>query len=187
MTRPSLLDCLPEAATHSRFLAELWENARKGGLLPSRVELTPRRLLPILPMVIIFEYRSPEAVIYRLCGTRFCQLFDRDLTGRNLIEQTNDPERRQIRSERWFNMASLPCGVYTASTVIMPNGYEFNCGSLFLPVLPQARSAPLQFLSVCEELPSGDPTPELVEQFKQRIQTNPGDFAYLDIGRGIPR
>ena len=187
MSLPLISDQLVKGTGASNFFASQWEQAREDRLMPRRSDLTARRLVPILPVLTIYEYRSPEEVIVRLCGSRFCQLVNINMTGKNLMDLAIGEHRRRKRIERWRNLASFPCGGLTKIALPQPGGFSYQCDAIFLPVAPDDDRAPLQFMSVLEELAPGEPTPEIQNFLQQQVQTYPDEFLYIDIGRGAPQ
>ena len=182
----SILERLSKSSGPLHFLATQWEQAREGALLPRRDALTARRLIPILPLMAIYECRSPEEILFRLCGSNYSEMVGGNLTGKNIIDLAIGDDNRRRRIERWGAMLSLPCGAIAHGAVPQQSGNVIRCDTLFLPVAPDEDSAPLQFMSVIEEVAASELPPEVQEAFTRRVQIYSDDFVFVDIGRGVP-
>lgn len=67
-------------------LAQHWAMLLHDGRLPSRAEIVPRALGPLLPFVVLVDLleREPLRLRYRLVGTGVVRIVDEDNTGREV-------------------------------------------------------------------------------------------------------
>lgn len=69
---------------------DYWNGKRAAGALPAREAIDPAELPRLLPWLYILE-PSGAGVRVRLAGTRIRELFDRELTGQDLVEALPQP------------------------------------------------------------------------------------------------
>lgn len=62
-------------------LFDYWNRLRGAEIAPLRTEVEPTQLRNILSSLFMLEMIEPERVVFRLAGTRICDLFGRDLGG----------------------------------------------------------------------------------------------------------
>jgi hypothetical protein len=73
----------PEAILHpgSRALLCYWEAIRGEASAPLRRQLDLDKIRPLVPSLFILERHPSKGYVWRLAGTRLCQLWRRELTG----------------------------------------------------------------------------------------------------------
>lgn len=74
-------------------LFDYWNALRASRIAPRRFEIEPAQIADILPDTFILEYREQGAFVYRLAGTRVCEIFGREMRGENFLECWLEPER----------------------------------------------------------------------------------------------
>ena len=67
----------------SRILYNYWNDVRGDRLAPSRFEIEPSRIAPILSETFILERIGHRHFAFRLAGTRICEQFGSELRGRD--------------------------------------------------------------------------------------------------------
>lgn len=65
----------------SRILYNYWNDIRGERLAPSRFEIEPAQIAPILSETFILERSDARSYPFRLAGTRICERFGRELRG----------------------------------------------------------------------------------------------------------
>jgi hypothetical protein len=73
----------PEEVLHpgTRALFRYWESMRGEESAPSRRRLDLDSIRPLVPSLFILERRPVKGYVWRLAGTKLCQLWRRELTG----------------------------------------------------------------------------------------------------------
>jgi hypothetical protein len=70
----------------SQQLYGYWNDLRAGRLAPRRFEIEPSAIASLLPDTFILEREERHEYMFRLAGTRICDLFGREFRGRNLLD-----------------------------------------------------------------------------------------------------
>jgi hypothetical protein len=65
----------------SRILFDYWNDVRRGRMAPTRFEIEPSRIAPILSETYILERTEDRSYPFRLAGTRICEVLGRELRG----------------------------------------------------------------------------------------------------------
>ena len=168
-------------APHCRTLLHAWLNWRGDNPLPSTDSVLAEDLGSALGNVTVFEAHAPERVIFRLVAAWHEMLTDRDLKGENFVDMAS-PEHRPLRIQRFWNIATTPCGSIGDVTITRRSGLPTPFKSLMLPVSPGTPGKPMRIYTAIDEYgePASlgdmalDPAP-----LSQRI-------TYIDIGFGTP-
>jgi len=72
---------------HVRQLRDYWDSKRRGRSMPARADIDPAEIKPLLPQLVIAElFTDPLRVRFRLAGTKICEAFGFNITGRWLEE-----------------------------------------------------------------------------------------------------
>jgi hypothetical protein len=172
------LEDAPEAC---RALYAYWHRIRGDALLPRRAGLDPLELKNILPQLQIVEVQAPGVLRCKLVGTGLCDLFGFDYTGHNLIDLA-PPEQRLVRSWRHWSSVQLPCGHLFGGRVRFPTGARARFRGVGLPLLPDREGAPRLLVSVIAVIADRG----WINVQQRRVLTLPEEFAFLDIGAGMP-
>mgnify|MGYP002386686614 CR=1 FL=1 len=69
----------------SQSLYGYWNEVRRGRLAPRRFDIEPSRISQILPATFILERVESERYLFRLAGTRLCEIFAREFRGTNFV------------------------------------------------------------------------------------------------------
>lgn len=73
-----------------------WESLKAGRTAPRRADLDPRQMRRLLPRMFMAESDGLDGYSWRLAGTGLCQLFRREMTGRDFLEGWTKLERGVI-------------------------------------------------------------------------------------------
>jgi hypothetical protein len=84
--------------TTSQSLYDYWNGLRGARKAPSRTEISPHDIKNLLSEVFILECADALTYRFRLAGTRICELFGREMRGRNLLDLWTRQERESIES-----------------------------------------------------------------------------------------
>src|SRR5262249_38909167 len=74
-----------------------WNELRAGRLAPERLEIEPARICAILPETFMLEWPEPRTFLYRLAGTRLCELLGTELRGTNFFARFEERVRRDLQ------------------------------------------------------------------------------------------
>jgi hypothetical protein len=82
----------------SRILFDYWNDVRRGRLAPTRFEIEPSRIAPILSETFILERTSGPAYPFRLAGTRICEIVGQELRGTDFRSLAGEDIRTVTRA-----------------------------------------------------------------------------------------
>jgi hypothetical protein len=74
----------------TQILYRYWNDVRGSRLAPTRFDIEPTRLAPILSETFILERAGPISFPFRLAGTRVCEQFGRELRGVDFVDFAAD-------------------------------------------------------------------------------------------------
>jgi hypothetical protein len=70
-----------------RELFDYWRACAKGNSMPSRSNINPAAIPPLLPGISVLDAgRQPAEIIYRLAGTRLRDIFGKEVTGKSVFD-----------------------------------------------------------------------------------------------------
>ncbi|MEZ5926457.1 MAG: PAS domain-containing protein [Hyphomicrobiaceae bacterium] len=69
----------------SQLLYAYWNEVRGDRVAPRRFDIEPSRITGLLPDTFILERISRAEYLFRLAGTRLCELFGREFRGSNML------------------------------------------------------------------------------------------------------
>ena len=79
----------------SRAIFDYWINLKSDGAAPLRTAIDPAALRHLLPQLFIATADAGGRLVFRLAGTRVCDLFDREFRGAAFAEIWLEHEHRQ--------------------------------------------------------------------------------------------
>jgi hypothetical protein len=82
--------------TESRTLFAYWNGLRAGRPAPDRAEIEPREIAPVLGDTFILEGDATGQLVYRLAGSRICQIFARDMKGADFLSGFGPDDQRRV-------------------------------------------------------------------------------------------
>lgn len=174
-----------DASGASVHIAKAWHAARGARLLPARADLRARALGPILDLVIMLEYRSPDLVVVTATGQTLRDVAGYDMVGLNLMATVHDAARIQ-RARRFQLSAERPCGMFARQIRDFASGRATGIETLYLPLATAPGETTRPFIGIMT-------TTDSVDAFRQdRLNeiepwgTIAPDFLYVDIGAGQP-
>src|SRR5687768_491305 len=97
-----------------QILYAYWNGLRAGRLAPSRLEIDPSRIGAILPEIFLLERVDAGTYLYRLAGTRLCEIFGAELRGANLLDGWPAADRADLA-----HALTLTCEQGAATHLVM--------------------------------------------------------------------
>jgi hypothetical protein len=100
----SAANVTPSASTitvdpHVSALRAYWTGKCGGRTMPRRADIKPREILSLLPHVMIVEIHEPLRFCFRLVGTKICERWGENHTGKWLDELDFDGERANVLAQ----------------------------------------------------------------------------------------
>jgi hypothetical protein len=126
-------------APTNQAIAEHWLSLWNGDRLPPRSALSPARIKPYLPSLLLFEVRPMQSVTVKLTGTLYARMLGTELTGADWIAIA-PPDFRDERMKSFADIAEG--GVYVAHRESeMEFGPKLKSQELLLPFAPDVEGA----------------------------------------------
>ena len=126
---------------------EIYEEARGDRCVPTRQDLSFRRMAKLLPDITIMERPEPGSVVYRLMGTAVVERMGADLTGHNYLSYLTESER--TRNDLGMGLVSeVPCGTFAMYDNQYASGILSHNESIMLPIDDGRGGAPYQILGM---------------------------------------
>ena len=170
-----------DVASNTQSLFDYWYSIRGQEIVPSRLDLRPVAILPLLPNLMILEYREDGALVYRLAGTAYAEKLGIDLTGSNLFDQITPHQR--VNAKIRFNMVrDYPCGLLVHERLRSRHNTSFVAEIIYLP-LRDRDGVITQLIGLGtvigrdEKRAMADASPHMIAVAVQ----------FLDIGAGLPQ
>ena len=173
---------LPEGvAPTAQRLFKYWCSLREQDIVPNRSDLRPAAMLPLLPNLMILEYRTPGTLIYRLAGTASAEKLGIDFTGSNLLDHVAPRQRREAEF-RLNVLRTQPCGLIAHEVLRSKHQTPFVAEVIFLP-LRDRHGEITQLIGSASTIEQGDKG--VMAGTEEAMITITTDF--LDIGAGVPQ
>lgn len=80
----------------SQLLYAYWNDVRGDRVAPRRFDIEPSRITGILPETFILERLSRAEYVFRLAGTRICEVFGREFRGASLSTMLDEADREAM-------------------------------------------------------------------------------------------
>lgn len=91
-------------------LRAYWDGLKRGGRLPSRDDIDPSDLVPVLPVMFLIDVLAPGGYRYRLVGTEVVAGMGYDMTGQLVSRAYAGPDWNEIRKDYEFVVENRrPC------------------------------------------------------------------------------
>lgn len=115
-------------------LWQYWNELSSTGRLPSRAQIDPAQITPVLPWTLLIDVAAEDGFRYRLVGTRIVQDMGYDMTGQLVSRAYGGPDWPDIeRDYNWVIDQKRPC--LTRNSVILPaTGLAYSYLRLLLPL-----------------------------------------------------
>lgn len=168
-------------ASTTRCLFEYWCSLREQDIVPNRSDLRPAAMLPLLPNLMILEYRTPGTLIYRLAGTASAEKLGIDFTGSNLLDHIAPRQRREAEF-RMNVLRTQPCGLIAHEALRSRHQTPFVAEVIFLPLRDRHGEITQLIGSSCT-IEQGDKG--AMAGTEEAMITVAADF--LDIGASMPQ
>ena len=115
-----------------RFI-DYWLSLPKADGVPARADFDPLAIREILPYFLLWELNRGHDSKWRLVGSGIRDWFGRELTGRDVLElHTDDAKPKAIAAG--LAMGAQPCGAWGLMALHSPQGYDFLCEVMCLPL-----------------------------------------------------
>jgi hypothetical protein len=69
-----------------RELFDYWRSCANGRAMPSRADINPAAIAPLLPGISILDAGPQFRLVYRLAGTRLREIFGQEVTGKSVFD-----------------------------------------------------------------------------------------------------
>lgn len=179
-------------ASPSHFLHEVtrlyWANylallKRQDNHVPPKSAFDPTEVPSCLPYMAILDFKDPQAPVFRLSGTKFCEMMGMDTTGRLYLDFVPE-SRKQIALKAYGRCLDTPCGMLTNIISVDTRGREFFCEVLNLPFSYKSdEHRPRYLAATC--IPIRD-AGWGVEEIRFAHYTEVTKRVYMDVGFGCP-
>lgn len=77
-------------------LFDYWNEVRAGRLAPRRLEIEPSAIASILAETFMLERTDEDGYLYRLAGTRLCEIFGAELRGSDFLSGWSTADRATL-------------------------------------------------------------------------------------------
>lgn len=166
-----------DPVAHSLF--EYWSRVRGDEIVPSRSDIRPADILPLLPHLIILEYRPDGTLVHRLVGTACVEGLGADYTGVNLFDQV--AAHNLHKAVHHFNaLRWIPCGMFVHRKIQPEKRNPFVAQLLYLP-LRDSSGEISQLIGSVSVLGMRDGAAGTAAINK------PAPVQFLEIGAGLPQ
>ena len=159
-----------------------WHDWRGDRLLPENRDVNYDDVEALLATVSLLEFVSSKLVIFRLVGANITSAFGRDVTGENFLQMA-DPAYRPVRLSRIKEMITQPCGAIRVTKSALRSGDQRELEFLGLPIASDESGLPSLILSFCGVVGAGN---TFGTEPGTDVRNLAGNFAYFDIGAGLP-
>ena len=167
--------------SHRLALLEAWLGWRGDDLIPTNDAVIAEDLGTAIGYISVLEMPPPDRAIFRLVGEWYERVADWNLLGGNFIDMVAE-EHRSTRSERCWNMATIPCGMLASADGDRPSGRKVEMRALWLPVSPTSPQEPMR-LYFAEDV---DLETSMVGYDSINVFPAAWEIDYVGIGYGVP-
>jgi hypothetical protein len=121
-------------------LFDYWQKKRNGRTAPSRSDIVPTEIKPLLPRIFIVEIvGTPTRFRYRLAGTLVVDRFGEEITGRFLDELDVDKRNDEIAAE-YLKTAESRQPLCSRWSYTKQDGTSLSYERLLLPLSSDGQS-----------------------------------------------
>jgi hypothetical protein len=94
---------------NAQALYGCWQRLRGEASAPQQRALRPAEMKELLPYLFVLQRFDANHYVFRLAGTGYCTLFDREFRTQNMLTLFQGPARTYLRL-LFDRIVSLPCG-----------------------------------------------------------------------------
>ncbi|MDX2157611.1 MAG: PAS domain-containing protein [Hyphomicrobiaceae bacterium] len=120
----------------TRILYDYWNGVRRNRMAPTRFEIEPSRIAPILSETFILERAGARSYQFRLAGTRICEHFGQELRGLDFTWIAADDTRAVVNV--LDTVTHEGCGAVFEVEAIAPDGRAAHFEAIVLPLVHPA-------------------------------------------------
>lgn len=123
----------------NRALAEHWLSLWPGDALPPRAALSPAKIKPFLPNMVMLEVVPQTRVTIRLAGTAVTKALGMELTGQDWVALAP----KSYRAERLRILSTVARGAIGIGhrRIQMALAGDYTCEEILLPFAPEPSGA----------------------------------------------
>lgn len=155
----------------------------RGGI-PSRADLNPADMKPILSWLVLTDHPGPQQAIPRVVGTDVDMFLQANFTGVNLFNMWT-PEMAVMMDDFYNHILVRPCGGYMRRLVRTHRGQDRRYESLLLPLRDRNGDANMMVgvLQSSHQAAADDDYDSRPEISDAQLEA----YDFVDIGFGVPR
>lgn len=122
---------------HARTLVSYWDSRRRTDAVPARADIAAADLRDLLGNLFMLQRHDPSHHVFRLAGTRLCDLHQRELREQNFLSfwRGYDREHMKLLLESVLANAAPGRGYATAETI---SGDRIDIEMVFTPLASKA-------------------------------------------------
>ncbi|MEE2527252.1 PAS domain-containing protein [Hyphobacterium sp. HN65] len=123
--------------SHSRTLVSYWDSRRREASVPARADIAAGELKAILGNLFMLQRHDPSHHVFRLAGTRLCDLHNRELRDQNFLSLWRGYDRAQMKLLLESVLANrAPAHAYATAETL--NGDKIEVEMVFTPLASRA-------------------------------------------------
>tara|TARA_R110000824_G_scaffold118960_14_gene271931 strand:- start:50565 stop:51233 length:669 start_codon:yes stop_codon:yes gene_type:complete len=158
-----------------------WLEARGDRPMPVRDDVSPKALVELLPYFRLLRWESENSLVFRIFGSALAEATGFDLTGYCTFGEA-DYEGKAEDIARLKLMHSHPCGLLLHRALTGPDGKNYICELINLPVLGGGDGKDTIVGTVVTRNEVG----EMMLDFKLTPPLHLVRAVFIDIGFGVP-
>lgn len=118
---------------HARTLVSYWDSRRRSDAVPARADIAAADLSELLGNLFMLQRHDSSHHVFRLAGTRLCELHQRELREQNFLSfwRGYDREHMKLLLESVLANSAPGRGYATAETI---NGDKIDIEMVFTPL-----------------------------------------------------
>ncbi len=136
-------------------LFEYWKSKSSLTRLPSRKDIQPEEIVPLLPHVGLINVLGPRNFSYRLIGTAMVELFDKDFTGQ-IVAAAKPGSYGRFLMDLYAETVALKCPIYSRSQFLYRGDRGLITKRLLLPLVDEKKRVNMLLFSTMPEYDHSD-------------------------------
>lgn len=121
-------------------LRRYWLGLNRDGRLPSRDDVDPSELVPVLPVMFLIDVLAPGGYRYRLVGTEVVAGMGYDMTGQQVSRAYAGPDWNEIRKDYEYVIERREPCLTVNDVTLRPAGLRRVYRRLLLPLASDGRN-----------------------------------------------